>query len=98
MTIEEDCHRRWWELSTGQRCERPYRGVAVDTGTTTEETTTPLVKTDPLMKKTPKYSYPELSSIETLLVERLFDKDRVVRNQAAATLHKRKAIAANETL
>jgi len=64
------------------------KAIAVVTGTAPEEE--PVVEEEPQKE----YSYPELSALEKVLVERLKDESNQVRNQAAQTLQSRKSVAA----
>jgi len=61
------------------------RAIAIITGAVEAPTET---------STTANYEYPVLSKVEWLLVARLEDADRGVRNQAARTLHERNSLAA----
>ena len=63
------------------------KAIAIVTGTAPKDE--PVVEDEPQEE----YTYPELSAVEKVLVERLKDESNVVRNQAAQTLQSRKSIA-----
>jgi hypothetical protein len=70
------------------------KAIAVVTGTAPKEE--PVVEDEPVVEEEPQkeYTYPELSTLEKVLVERLKDENNGVQNQAAQTLQSRKSIAA----